>query len=111
MFLEDKTVNPGVTYTPFSLESLIAWLETQDPEKRYDWHQCQGACLLSQYAYAIGEDGSHYNALIPKFKAAMGLSGLDGMYASFPISSYIAREAPWSYGAALARAKSFQPQR
>lgn len=34
---------------PFSLESLIAWLEKQPADKKYDYFNCQGACLIDQY--------------------------------------------------------------
>jgi len=33
----------------FSLEGLIAWLETQDPSIRYDWEDCCGGCLIGMY--------------------------------------------------------------
>lgn len=37
----------------FSLEGLIAWLETQPPETKYDYCD-SGACLLHQYFTANG---------------------------------------------------------
>lgn len=36
-----------------TLEHLIAWLETQDPAKEYDYEEAQ-ACALAQYARASG---------------------------------------------------------
>jgi hypothetical protein len=38
---------------PFKLETLIAWLETQDPAKKYDYCDCHN-CLLCQYFTAMG---------------------------------------------------------
>ncbi|MEH2501198.1 hypothetical protein V1290_000009 [Bradyrhizobium sp. AZCC 1578] len=38
---------------PFSLESLIAWLEKQPADKTYDYG-CNGHCLLAQYFTAMG---------------------------------------------------------
>lgn len=39
---------------PFSLESLIAWLETQDPNTEYEWTDCSGGCLIGRYFTAKG---------------------------------------------------------
>lgn len=41
---------------PYSLDSLIGWLETRHPEQSYDFSNCSGACLLDQYATAAGLD-------------------------------------------------------
>jgi len=77
----------------FSLESLIAWLETKDPAAHYDFNNCEGACLLDQYA------------------DAMGLPDVFGRYSrlneAFDYSSghRIAVERPRTFGAALARAR------
>jgi hypothetical protein len=39
---------------PYTLESLIAWLEKMPAGQAYDWHDCTGGCLIDQYAAAMG---------------------------------------------------------
>ena len=39
---------PEIKADPFSLESLIAWLETRVPATQYNYVAC-GRCLLAQY--------------------------------------------------------------
>jgi hypothetical protein len=45
---------------PFSLEALVAWLEKRDPNETYNWKDCRGHCLLSQYAaqFNLGRYGA-----------------------------------------------------
>ncbi len=38
----------------WSLDSLIAWLETKDPAEEYDFYDMDGGCLVGQYAAAMG---------------------------------------------------------
>jgi hypothetical protein len=40
------------------LAGLIAWLETQDPNTRYNYADC-GDCLLARYFTAMGYRGVH----------------------------------------------------
>jgi len=52
MFLDEKRHGEVRTETP-SLRGLIAWLETKDPDAKYDY--CDpDACLLCQYFRAQG---------------------------------------------------------
>lgn len=37
-----------------SLEGLIAWLETKDPNEAYVWKNCDGDCLIGQYWNSLG---------------------------------------------------------
>ena len=76
----------------FSLEGLIAWLETQDPERRYDFWNCHGGCLLSTYlaSVKIWFSTQRYNSAI------MRIHG---------VADDVARRCPWTYGAALERAR------
>jgi len=39
---------------PFSLDSLIAWLEKQPADIWYPWGNCRGECLFSQYLTHLG---------------------------------------------------------
>lgn len=56
---------------PFSLESLIAWLETKPPQEKYDFCEWNN-CLLAQWLQSIdpsakveqgGPHGYYYRAL------------------------------------------------
>ena len=38
---------------PFTLDALIAWLRTKDPEEKYCWSS-PGHCLFGQYAKFVG---------------------------------------------------------
>ena len=77
---------------PFSLESLIAWLEKQPAECSYDW-QFIPNCLLGQWARAMGVSGEY--AILNRSKAL-------GMSTPF---SGIALFSPCTFGAALERAR------
>lgn len=80
-----------------SLIGLIAWLETQDPAQEYDWSKCDGTCLVSQYLTSIGildgEQWKDYN-----YHKALGLPEAG--------SFNIAYQRPWTFGAALLRARA-----
>ncbi len=39
---------------PFTLGSLIAWLEKQPGAKRYKYMNCDGRCLYGQYMKSVG---------------------------------------------------------
>ena len=68
---------------PFTLESLIAWLETRNPDERYDW--TDGAtCMCAQY-FNVGALWDSQPGVRP-----------DGL----------AVVHPWTFGAALERARA-----
>lgn len=79
----------------FSLEGLVAWLEKQPAGRTYNFHDCRGACLLAQYLAAHGikwaADGSSYAEMV---EVTTG-HGID-----------VSCNDPWTYGAALARARA-----
>lgn len=79
---------------PFTLESLIAWLEKQPAEKSYNFNCVNGTCLAGQYFRAtIGKlPGDWWS----RFMSFTGGS-----------RSYIATREPWNFGAALERARQF----
>ena len=54
MFVETKREGEAPIKQGPSLRGLIAWLETKDPQKEYDYYDCGGACLIGQYVNAIG---------------------------------------------------------
>jgi hypothetical protein len=85
---------------PYTIESLIAWLETQDPERAYDYWCGDGSCLLDTYVSSItGEPSS------PDPKTHHGTCGGQHQYLE------IAQSRPWTFGAALDRARCVAARR
>lgn len=87
--------------SPYTLESLEAWLVKQDPAGRYDFCDCKGRCLISLYAYAVGDDGNQYCAAVDRFMAINGSNewGLG-------VVNDIAVSEPWVFGDALLRTRA-----
>lgn len=83
-----------------SLDSFIAWLETKNPEEQYDFNDCKGECLTGQYMTHLG---------IPWNVISMG--GVDHfpnyhlVMARLNCKYSIVVSGPWTYGAALKRAR------
>ena len=107
MFLEDKTVNPGVKVEvdPFSLEALIAWLEKQDPAEPYSNANahlgCKG-CVFARYAAHLGyPDGPE------------GYSSLLKDWGTWPDDPYwaVSVDYPFTLGGALQRARNLLSER
>jgi hypothetical protein len=99
--LYDKRWDKTDTKTdPLSLGSLIAWLETKSPTQHYDYRNCDGECLYGQYMASHGiawqESGATGNLDAPKKRS------------DFCCLVYheIARPLPWTFGAALERARA-----
>ncbi len=85
MLYDHNRVKPS---NPLSLESFILWLEQQPPEDTYDFQDYRGACLICQYLTATGVDfADHYLTFTARYGDA------------------IARTKPWTFGAALGRAR------
>lgn len=85
---------------PFSLNSLINWLEIKPVNEAYDYTSCC-KCLLAQYFTDMGFENAHLNSLYVNHTEAKGTLLPDGFNA-------IAQELPHTYGAALSRANSLQ---
>lgn len=62
MLYDKRWDNPEVKADPFSLESLIAWLEKQ-PAKRTYCYLDNGACLLGQYYLDRGFAAVHVGGM------------------------------------------------
>ncbi len=100
MFLEDKSKSAGVKPDPFTLDSLISWLLTKNPEEQYCWLST-GECLFGQYGRHLGfgkYDGAAYLAALKGFnhRAASGdvVEPFNGL----------AMDSPHTFGGALNRA-------
>lgn len=81
--------------TPLSLAGFIAWLETQPPATEYEWMNCAGGCLFDQYGASIGHE--HIAADWGSIKQVFGPPGN---------YSRICGKAPYTFGAALTRARA-----
>ena len=82
----------------FSVEGLLAWLDTQDPATEYDYFDTDD-CLLCRYGRARGL----------KVKWAGGNSIRIGRirHEVFPENTFIACADPWTYGAAAQRCRDY----
>lgn len=96
--LYDPKWEVEVKTDPFSRESLVAWLEKQDPNESYDWH-CQGRCMLGQWLRSIepfsagNPDGDSWSYIV------------NGAVMDFSKFTDIALYGDATFGAALARAR------
>jgi hypothetical protein len=82
------------------LSDMVAWLEKQPPKTKYDFKDVNGQCLAGRYLTANRID---YPAQDWSFSCMFGgrsyHSQLERYYA-------VAAVRPWTYGAALERAKN-----
>lgn len=85
---------------PYSLDSLVSWLERQSANTAYNYISCT-ECLLAQYFTAMGFEDSHIGTAHFKHKEGLNVALPDGFNA-------IAFEAPHTFGDALKRAHSLQ---
>lgn len=88
---------------PFSLESLIAWLERQPAGGTYDYCDAR-RCVLCQYFRAVGFPAPivAMNTVYPNAKLESGIK--------FPTSFWTVAagvgDRKWTFGAALKRARA-----
>ncbi len=99
--LYDQKWQQETKANPFTLESLIAWLEKQPADTTYCFWDYSGHCLLSSYLSAMGRNPN------PSRRDYVLVSRLDRR-ASDDIGGQIALAQPWTYGAALERARALQ---
>ena len=52
MLYDKRWDKPEIKADPFSLESLIAWLETMPADQSYDY-ACSGQCMMGQWLRSI----------------------------------------------------------
>lgn len=94
MYLDEKSfTSPPVESKPSRL-GFIAWLETQDPGRSYNFYACGGRCLIGQYMASIGIAWDDY-AYMDACEAISGQKWDAG----------IVLFEPWTCGAALSRAR------
>jgi len=88
---------------PFSLQSLIAWLELQDPLAEY-CYSSTGECLLARYFRERG-----FNKVIMAADFFYHFPRFDALYEAVRLPAHfnaIAKGKTRTFGAALARARA-----
>jgi hypothetical protein len=96
--LYNKNWDYKVKADPFSLGSLIAWLETKPAMRRYCFNDA-GRCLHAQWFRACGETDFILG------RVSVGFS--DGKVHRIPNDlQNVAQTSPWTFGAALKRARA-----
>lgn len=81
------------------LKSLVAWLELQPADIEYNWGDCDGRCLIGQWANAVGLGWDNIH------KADGGPDGMN-IYLRLVGRPSIALSGKHTFGAALERARS-----
>jgi len=92
---------------PFSLQSLIGWLEQQNPLEEY-CYSSTGECLLARYFTACG-----FNKVIMAAGFFYHWPRPNGLYEMTPLPPHfndIAKGKVRTFGAALARARAVAAQ-
>ena len=87
-----------------SLEGLIAWLETQDPETEYDFLDCDGNCLLDQYRAACCPEKEYVE--VSRIKLPKPPKWI---FTKYDLGN-LACADPNTFGHALSRARALQEQ-
>lgn len=83
---------------PFTVEAIIAWLETMPPLGRYDWADPQ-RCLACQYYQSIG---------IARPWTVDETLGYIRAFGDHETYFFIAAKHPHTFGAALKRARALR---
>ena len=101
MYLPDKfdaTPETIPVDDPFSLKSLIAWLEKQPADRAYEFYDCD-ACLIAEYLRAVKgwETPANHTS-----------SYVTGFFGSMEEYHGVAARWPWTFGAALERARALE---
>jgi len=84
----------------FSLESLIAWLETMPPTQKYDWSRAE-TCLLGQWCASNGFSGRELR------DKSIELGRWDQKHNALADAA-LGNVNECTFGAALARARAVQ---
>lgn len=96
MLYDPKWESPAVKVTEPSPADFIAWLETKNPEGRYDFDDCNGLCLVGQY---MAHHGKRWRD--STYRDYCEVVGGNGVWFSVPV----AISEPHTFGAALERAR------
>jgi hypothetical protein len=92
------------TETEPTLDDLIAWLETRDPNETYDYNDIHG-CLLCMYGRARGFDVTAAGGTY--FRTADDIEHRVVSYGTGICGAWGERQN-WTMGAALSRARAWR---
>jgi hypothetical protein len=84
-----------------TMESLIAWLEKQNPRKRYKFWDLSGKCLYGLYMASHG--------IIWRESGGSDLGGEERSKFCAFVYGRVAAAEPYTFGAALKRARAVKP--
>lgn len=105
--LYDPKWQVEVKTDPFTLESLIAWLEKMPADGVYCYTD-GGACLLHQYYTSCGfKDVQVHGWGRWSHSGAKRIESPDGFW---PVSADPSLSRDWTFGAALSRARALLPR-
>lgn len=104
MIWNRKWEKPKTKIDPISVAGLIEWLEKQDPKQRYDFVNCNGGCLIGLYYTAILGANFLSHPDRPTFADVFGPRGSNVRRQGY---GDVAATRPYTFGAALERAREF----
>ena len=105
MFFDEQVAKP-VTADPFSLESLVAWLEKQPAGQTYCYTD-HGYCLLGQYFAAHGyKDVQVFSDPIIKHAGCLTGTPYPREFNKIALGNW--NDKVHTFGAALSRARALQ---
>lgn len=101
--LYDKRWDKTTKADPFTLESLIAWLEKQPADRTYHY-TCQDGCLLAEYFRSAGFESARvtFNVL------HIGVTHREfpDVFRQIAIDTGVGLKRNWTFGVALERARA-----
>lgn len=99
MLYDHKRWDKPVETDPLKLESLIAWLEKMPAKKAYDFYNCKGECLYGLYMASHGFSWVESGGAGERPSTQARSDFCDKVYLE------VAAEEPYTFGAALSRAR------
>jgi hypothetical protein len=118
MLYDKRWDRPEIKVDPFSLESLIAWLETMPPRAKY-CYLSNGECLLAKYFTALGYENvrmwtNSFWCGIQQCPRYIGQEEARRLGLATPIPAIfnrVAQDEPATFGSALRRARKALAER
>jgi hypothetical protein len=88
---------------PYTMAHFIGWLMSHHPDEKYDWLDGQN-CLLAQYERSI----SCMSSPVPYEAARWRFGKMLGQPREYELTTMVAKDGVWTFGAALGRAKKLE---
>ncbi len=109
MFQPDKLADliskPAQKADPFSLRSLVEWLERQNPREVYD-HNSASVCLACQYATDMMGERVTYNKASYRLEEGIGQERKLKILYDQTDGNFSPYASAYTFGAALQRARN-----